>query len=372
MTPTRLNKPGSSRGSMDTRLGKVDRKLFEDIIYRNLGAADDSVILGPSFGVDFGVIRLGGVDLIVEVDPVYVVPQYGWERSAWFAIHILASDVAVSGVPPRYLFVDLNIPPEMTDDELRTLWRGMSDECRRLGIAVVAGHTGRYAGTSYPMIGGATMVGVAERDRWVSPSMARPGDVVLMTKGGAVEAAGILAAMFPDVLEKEMGRDFAVSAQEIFRRQSVVDDALTLAGLGLRDAVRAMHDATEYGVLGALADIAEASGVGLRIRTDDLFVDDQVSTILGIFSRLTGIEIDPFSAISEGTLVATVAPDRADEALGALSSRGIRAAAIGEVVEGSGVTAVGPGYERALRPPDSDPFWPVFFRALELRGGGAP
>jgi hydrogenase maturation factor len=83
-----------------SQLGKVGRRFFEDIIYRNLGAADDSVILGPAFGVDFGVLRLGDFDLIVEVDPVYVVPQYGWDRSAWFAIHILASDVAVSGVPP--------------------------------------------------------------------------------------------------------------------------------------------------------------------------------------------------------------------------------------------------------------------------------
>jgi Hydrogenase maturation factor len=69
-----------------SQLGKVGRRFFEDIIYRNLGAADDSVILGPAFGVDFGVLRLGDFDLIVEVDPVYVVPQYGWDRSAWFAI----------------------------------------------------------------------------------------------------------------------------------------------------------------------------------------------------------------------------------------------------------------------------------------------
>jgi len=352
-----------------SQLGKVGRRFFEDIIYRNLGAADDSVILGPAFGVDFGVLRLGDFDLIVEVDPVYVVPQYGWDRSAWFAIHILASDVAVSGVPPRYLFIDLNIPPEMTDDELGTLWRGMSDECRRLGVAVVAGHTGRYAGTSYPMIGGATMVGVAERDRWVSPSMARPGDAIILTKGGGVEAAGILAAMFPEALEAELGSEAARRAQDIFWRMTVVPDALALARLGPREGVHAMHDATEYGVWGALNDIAEASGVGIRVREGDLFVEEDVSEVLRVFSGLTGIRIDPMSAISEGTLVAAVPPDRAEEALRELSREGIRAAVIGEVVEGSGVVAVGEEGERRIPPPESDPFWPAFFRAVEIAGG---
>ncbi|MGC9116500.1 MAG: AIR synthase family protein [Conexivisphaera sp.] len=356
---------------MPARLGKVDRRLFNEIIYRNLGARDASVVLGPSFGVDFGVLRLGDVDVIVEVDPVYVVPQYGWRRSSWFAVNILASDVAVSGVPPRYMFVDLNLPPEMSDEELGELWRGVSEECERLGISIVAGHTGRYEGVSYPMIGGATMVGVTGRDRWVSPSMARPGDAVIMTKGGAVEAAGILAAMFPDLLEREMGADFSRRAQEIFWRQSVVEDALALAGLGLRDGVHAMHDATEYGVWGALHDVSEASGVGVRVREDALFVEDDVLEVLRIFSRMTGIEVDPFSAISEGTLIAAVAPERADDALRLLSGRGIRASIIGEVTEGSGVTVVGRGGERRIAPPEQDPFWPLFFRAMAMRGGGA-
>lgn len=352
---------------MAGRLGKVDRKLFNDVIYRNLGARDGSVVLGPSFGVDFGVVRLGDVDLIVEVDPVYVVPQYGWARSSWFAVHILASDVAVSGVPPRYLFVDLNLPPEMDDEELAELWKGIGDECRRLGISIVAGHTGRYEGVSYPMVGGATMVGVAARDRWVSPSMARPGDLVIMTKGGAVEAAGVLASMFPDVLERELGADFARRAQDIFWRQSVVEDALTLSGLGLRDGVHAMHDATEYGVWGALLDVAEASGVGIRVREDDMFVEEDVAEVLRVFSRITGVDADPFSAISEGTLIAAVAPDRADDALSALSRKGIRAAVVGEVFKGSGVFAVGREGERRVSPPDQDPFWPMFFRAMEMR-----
>jgi hydrogenase maturation factor len=350
-------------------IGKVNRGLFERVIFPSLGAEDASVIVGPQFGVDFGVVRIGDYDLIFEVDPVYVVPEYGWEKSAWFAVHILASDVAVSGVPPRYLFIDLNLPLRMTDEELERLWRAIHNECRRLGITIVAGHTGRYGGVDYPMIGGAVMVGVTKRDHFVTPAMARPGDVVIMTKGAAVETAGILASMFPEVLERRYGKEFARRAQEIFWLQSVVDDALTLAKLGLRDGVTAMHDATEYGVWGALNDVAEASGVSIRVFREKLFVRDDVMKVLEAFSELTGIKVDPFASISEGTLIAAVRRGLEDRALELLRSRGIEAAVIGEVVEGKGVYLVDEGSERLIRQPEQDPFWPLFFRALEMVRG---
>ena len=350
-------------------IGKVNRGLFERVIFPNLGAEDASVIVGPQFGVDFGVVRVGDYDLIFEVDPVYVVPEYGWEKSAWFAVHILASDVAVSGVPPRYLFIDLNLPLRMTDEELERLWRAIHNECRRLGITIVAGHTGRYGGIDYPMIGGAVMVGVTKRDHFVTPAMARPGDVVIMTKGAAVETAGILASMFPEVLERRYGKEFARRAQEIFWLQSVVDDALTLAQLGLRDGVTAMHDATEYGVWGALNDVAEASGVSIRVFREKLFARDDVMKVLEAFSELTGIKVDPFASISEGTLIAAVRRGLEDRALELLRSRGIEAAVIGEVVEGKGVYLVDDGSERLIRQPEQDPFWPLFFRALEMVRG---
>lgn len=352
-------------------IGKVSRRIFEEIILPNLGRRDPSIVVGPQFGVDFSVIDLGDKVLIVEVDPVFVVPEYGWERSAWFAVHILASDVAVSGVPPRYLFIDLNLPLGMSDEEFKTLWTLIHRECDKLGIAIAAGHTGRYGGVDYPMIGGATMIGVTTRDGYVTPAMARPGDAVIVTKGPAVETAGILATMFPEVLSKKYGERFAEKAREIFWLQSVVDDALTLAKLGLRTGVTAMHDATEYGVWGALHDVAEASGVAIKVYEDRLFIRPDVEKVVKAFSEFTGISVDPFSAISEGTLIATVRPEKARQAVELLRSRGIDAAVIGEVLEGRGVALVKRSGEEVEVPvPRQDPFWPVFFKTLEILRGG--
>ena len=45
-------------------------------------------------------------------------------------------------------------------------------------------------------------------------------------------------------------------------------------------------------------------------------------------------EIDPYWTLSEGTLLATVRPDRLVESLAALGEMGIAAAAVGEVIRG--------------------------------------
>ncbi|MFP3228084.1 MAG: AIR synthase family protein [Caldisphaera sp.] len=353
----------------DRVIGKLNRKLFEEVIYPNLGIKDSNVKIGPQFGIDFGVLNLGDKDIIIEVDPVYIVPEYGWEKSSWFAIHILASDVAVSGIPPKYLFIDLNLPMKMSDEEFKVMWLNMHKECLKLGISIVSGHTGRYEGVDYPMIGGATLIGITNKDNYVSPAMVEPGDLILMTKGPAIETAGILSSLFPHVLEKDYGKEFALKAQNIFWLQSVVDDALTLSNLGLRKGVKAMHDATEYGVWGALNDMAEASKVKIEVYKDKLFIRDDVLKVLKSFSNFTKINIDPYASISEGTLIAAISRDKEKEAIKILNEKGIEARIIGEAKEGNGVYLKDKDSETKIRQPERDDFWPIFFKTLDLIKG---
>lgn len=354
---------------MPQKLGKLKKELMENLIYRNLGLSDENLAVPPMSGVDFSVIDIGDFSLIIEVDPFFVVPEYGWERSAWFAVNILASDVAVSGVQPKYLFVDLNLPLQMSEDDLEKLWLNTHKECLRLGITIAGGHTGWYYGTDFPMIGGAVMIGITSKGNYVTPQMARPGDYVLMTKGPGIETAGILAVMFPEVIEKYYGKEFAMLAEKIFWEQSVVEDALTLAKIGLKSGVTSMHDATEYGVWGALHDIKDASGYGIRVFEDKLFVKQEVVKTIELFSRLTRIEVDVYTSISEGTLIATVKPEKALEAINLLKEKNIQASIIGIVTESNEVELVKKDSSREkISRPDVDPFWQLFAESKKMFG----
>ncbi len=71
--------------------------------------------------------------------------------------------------------------------------------------------------------------------------------------------------------------------------------------------------------------------------------------------------IDPYTSISEGTLIATVRPEHAEGFLTALGGAGIPAALIGDVTDESfGTVLVDRGTERALEHPGLDPFWTAF------------
>jgi len=337
--------------------GKVTSTVFSDVILGHLGADDRDVLVGPQHGVDVGILRIApGVAMALTTDPVFVVPGYGWERAAWFAVHILASDAATSGLQLRWMAVDLNLPSDITESELAELWSAYSRACGDLGLAVVAGHTARYDGCNWPMVGGATCAAIGPESSFVTPNMARPGDRVVVTKGAAIEATALFAATFPDRLAQGVGHEITAAADRLFEQMTVVPEARVAARYGLRErGVTAMHDATEGGVLGALAELASASGVGLRIRLDAIPVRPEVRAVCG------HVGIDPYSSISEGTLIATVRPDHADGFLTALADAGIPAAVVGEVTDPwSGAVLVDRGWERPLEHPGTDPFWAVF------------
>lgn len=324
-------------------LGKVDRAFFDEHIYPHLGRERDDVMLAPQHGVDFGVIEVGDHAIALATDPVFVMPSLGFERAAWFAFHILMADVAVSGLPPTHLSIDLNLPPEITDEEFATVWRTFDEEAKALDVSVVTGHTARYAGCNYPMVGGATSVAIGDPDDLVVPTGAQVGDRVLITKGPAIEATGLLSIQFEALLD-ELPPATLEAAQRRFYDMSPVKDALIAAAAG---PVTAMHDATEGGVYGGLHELARNAGARIAVDRETIPVAD------GVLATCEAFDIDPWQAISEGTLLITVEPAGADAVVDALQEEGIPAATVGEVEAGAGVTFDGEPVEA----PERDPFW---------------
>src|SRR4029453_4012911 len=141
--------------------------------------------------------------------------------------------------------------------------------CSDPGVAVVTGHTARYDGCAWPMVGGATCIALGPDDAYVTPEMARPGDRIVVTKGAAIEATALFGATSPGRPRAGVGGGTVAAADALFERMTVVPEAVIARDFGLRAAgVTAMHDATEGGVLGGLLEVAVASGNGMRVELD--------------------------------------------------------------------------------------------------------
>jgi hydrogenase maturation factor len=100
--------------------------------------------------------------------------------------------------------------------------------------------------------------------------------------------------------------------------------------------------------------MARAGGYGLRI-------DEALIPVQPVVRRTAELfKFDPFSSISEGTLIAAVDAGEALELKAALAARGVLSAVCGEVVPAAeGLTVMRGGKRTALEHPKTDPYWAI-------------
>lgn len=342
------------------KIGKFQLDLIEKTVYPNLGAERSEVIIGPGHGRDNAVVSLGSDQVLVATaDPLSVIPALGLKDSAYLSVQLLASDLATCGFPPQFMMVNLSLPPKMSDEEFGEYWTNIHAQCKKLGVAIIGGHTGRYVGSDYTVVGGGVMMSVVPEKQYVSSSMSKPGDLLIMTKGVAIATTGILARVFPNAIEKACGSSFLKRAQAYLGQFSVVEDALTAASVGLRDrGVTAMHDVTEGGLFGALYEFSEASHIGLEIELSDVIITEEAKRVCDLF------DLSPYSTLSEGTLLISVEPGKAEKVLHALGLKGIRSTTIGKVKRfEDGRWIRKDGAKQPLKKPTADPYWEAYWKA---------
>jgi hydrogenase expression/formation protein HypE len=344
------------------QIGKIGRQYFDDVVYPHLGQVRKEVLVGPRHGCDNAIIEINEREVIaVTTDPLSIIPVLGIEDSAWLTVHLLASDLATSGIAPQYAVFDLNLPVEMTSEDFEKYWAAIHDECSRLGIAIVAGHTGKFLGCNYTIVGGGMMFGFGNKDSFVAPTMAVPGDHVIITKGAAIATTAILARVFPETITRTCGSEVQRRGAAFFKGFSVVTDALTAAKVGIRGSgVTAMHDATEGGVFGALHEIAAASNCGVRIRKSAIRIARETLQVCGVF------DLDPYVSLSEGTLVIAARPEKVTHILSALHEKSIAAADIGMFLPISqGMWVESTEGVQPLPEVKADPYWQAYANAIQ-------
>jgi hydrogenase expression/formation protein HypE len=347
-----------------TDLGKVSREYLRQVVYANLGSKRREVLVGPKFGVDTAVIRAGkGQVVVATTDPLSFIPELSAPESAWLSVNLLASDLTTCGFLPHYGIFDFNLPPTMRDSEFAAYWRSFHQECSRLGVAIVGGHTGRYEGCGFTIIGGGVLFATCPADKYLTSNMAKRGDNVILTKGAAIESTAILTRVFPQSVKRALGQRLFERARSYLRSVSTVKEALIAASAGThREGVTAMHDATEGGVLAAVLELAEASRLGVELNLDSVPISQETEEICHLF------QIDPLTSLSEGSLIIACKPDATRRILSKLRSGGIKSQVIGQLVKReSGVYGASRQGRRKLQYPRFDPYWKAYSRATRKR-----
>jgi len=302
------------------KVGKLSPELLARYVFSRVGKPDPSVLVGPAYGEDSAIIDLGDFVLVAHSDPI----TEAVERVGWLAVHVACNDVAVRGAHPQWLLPVLLLPEDCPEQVIDDITAQIDRAAREVGAMVVGGHTERTPGLDRPIVS-MTALGIAPKDRYVITGGARPGDVVLMTKGAAIEGTAILATDFAAQLARAgVPEEVLARARAFMAEISVVPEALALAEVG----VSSMHDPTEGGLLGGLAELAHASGKLVEVWERDVLLRPETREIC------QALRVDPLKLISSGCLLATLPEERLERAAETLGSLGVAWAVIGRVREG--------------------------------------
>ena len=297
--------------------GKLPPSLLEKLVLGVVRKRDPRVLVGPSVGEDAAVIDFGDKVLVVHSDPITGAVR----NIGWYAVHIACNDVATRGAKPRWLLPVLLVPRGRIElvERIAADVRRAADE---IDATVIGGHTELTPGLNRPIVS-MTAIGEAGRESYVTTSMCKPGDSIILTKGAAIEGTAIIASELEEMLRDRISRSVLERAKGFIERISIVRDAMTAISVG---GVHAMHDPTEGGVAGGLQELAMASGLGVVAWEEEMIVAEETRAVL------SAVGADPLRTISSGSLLIAVDPARAPAVLAGLKQRGIPASIIGRML----------------------------------------
>jgi hydrogenase maturation factor len=317
MSVGKQGEPDSAGEQVRLRPGKLPAALLRELL-AELPAPDQRLLIGPGIGEDAAVISFGSTDLIAKSDPV----TFATDLIGWYAVHVNANDIAATGGTPRWFLPTVFLPEGESEHTARQIFRQLKEAASGIGVTLAGGHTEITSAVTRPVVAG-SMLGEVSHGRAVSTSGAMPGDDLILTKGIAIEGTAILAReLAAELGERGVSREALDKAAKLLFSPgiSVLSDAQTAIGAG---GVTAMHDPTEGGLATALAELAEASNVGLTVYEDTVTVLPESRLICD------ALGVDPWGLISSGALLIACGPGSSAGIVGALRASGVSATVIG-------------------------------------------
>jgi len=316
-------------------------KLPHDLLAKMLGrlpAGDARVVVGPGVGEDAAVIEFGDRLLVAKTDPI----TFATDLIGWYAVHVNANDIAAMGAEPRWFMASLLLPETASEADVTSIFTQITEACTEIGATTVGGHTEITIGLERPILVGC-MLGEVARQSLITSAGARPSDVVILTRGLAIEGTALLAReLRPRLLSKGLSDAAVDQARDLLFSPGLSVLAASRAAMGA-GGVTAMHDPTEGGLATGLREIAIASKVGLDIDADAIPVLPLTQQVCAALS------LDPLGLIASGSLLVTAHSEAGDDIVEAVHSSGDRAAIIGRVLpEGEGLSLVAGGERKPL------------------------
>jgi hydrogenase expression/formation protein HypE len=329
------------------RSGKLSPDDLRRLVLGKLGTRRADVLVHAALGEDSAVIDFGAESCVLSADPITAAG----ERAGWLGVHVACNDIAAMGAAPVGVLATVLLPESADEALVSAVMNDMHRAATELGIEILGGHTEVTPGIAAPILA-MTAVGKAPRDRIVRSSGARVGDAIVLAKWAGLEGTAILSNDCADDLTGRVAPALIAAGARCIDFVSVVREGLAAAALG----ATAMHDPTEGGVLGAMWEMAESSGLGFELDAERVPIREETQAICEVFGA------DPLKLISSGALL--IACSDGPAMVEGLQAQSLTATVIGRMQGAERVVLCG-GCREPAEPVWRDELW----RVLDERSG---
>lgn len=259
---------------------------------------------------------MGGEYCILSTDPITGAAK----DVGYLAVQINCNDIYSSGAEPMGVLLTVLLPPESEEALLEEMMSGAIRAAEEHNIEILGGHTEVTDAVVKPVIS-AAVIGKTRNRKILSTGGAKAGQDVIMTKWAGTEGTAILAKEWEEGLRQYLTEEELQNAQAMKAYLSVGKESEIAFAYG----ATAMHDATEGGVLGAVWEVAECSGLGVDVFVEKIPVKEETKKIC------KAMGIDYLGLISSGTMI--IAAENGEKLAERLQEEGIAAAVIGKLTE---------------------------------------
>ena len=324
---------------MKLPIGKLDNELLKEKVFRHITYQRPEVKQRPGIGEDCAVVAYGEYDCILSTDPITgAISEIGR-----LAINVTLNDIASNGVQPLGIMLAVMLPEGTTAEDVERIMKQAGETAASLQVEIIGGHTEITKAVSQPVIV-STAIGRCLSGHNVHPDQIRAGDSIFITRQAGQEGVGILASDRPDKLENLLTPEELQQAKDMLLETSVLKEGLIAGEIG----VSGMHDVTEGGILGAVWEVCEASGLGAEIHYDQIPISD-----LGM-KVCNHLKIDILRLISSGCMLIVVSEEKSEKLQREIQQEKIQITRIGKMTQNPGRYLVRDGQKQVIAPPESD------------------
>ncbi|QUH24820.1 AIR synthase family protein [Serpentinicella alkaliphila] len=300
------------------KAGKLQAQQLKDIVFKNIKHQRPEVLMRGNIGEDCAVIDFDKYACVVSMDPITGASN----NVGSLSIHISCNDVASNGVAPLAILLTILAPPGTTEKEIADIIKDANQTAASLNVEIVGGHT-EITDAVNKIVVTTTAIGRQLKEEMVFTKGAQIGDAVLMTKHAGIEGTSILAHDLEDRLIKLVSEEVINRGKAFSSEISVVKEGVLAGKLG----VSSMHDVTEGGVLGALWELAEASGLGIEV------YEDKIPIRLETIEICRALSIDPLKLISSGVMLMTISQEKKEDLIKVFHNYDINIREVGKILE---------------------------------------